>query len=606
MNVSGRTRVATLALPGLLALAGGGAAAQEVTVTLPPGADDDLVSAVENAALTMGLDADDPDVVAQDFIAAARADYRRILTAMYAEGRYGPVVSILVDGREASAIQPLESPDRIGRIDIRVDPGPEFVFGRAEVAPVAEGSDIPEEFRTGEVARAGVIVDAADAAVLGWREAGRPLAEVADDDITALHPQRRVDAAIAIAPGPQLSFGAVTVTGNDAVRTERVRAIAGLPVGEIYSPDAIAAAERRLRRQPAFSAVSLNEATAPGPNQTLPVEIQVVEALPRRIGFGAEIATEDGLTLTAYWLHRNLLGGAEQFRIEGEVTGIGGATGGIDYHLGTEFIRPATFLPDIDLTFRADLDRMDEEDYLADSLTSELTLKWYASDDLELEGGIGTYIVREERDGVELDYNLVTLPLRATFDRRDDDLDARFGYYLDGEVTPFYGTDDTGAGARLYADARAYYSFLAEDRVTLAARVQAGSVVGAGLFDVPSEYLFYSGGGGTVRGQPYQSLGLTTSVDGVEIGTGGASFVGAQLEARVRVTPRIGAVAFYDIGAISADTFPDTDGPWHAGTGIGARYVTPIGPIRVDVGTPASGDDAFEELQLYIGIGQAF
>ena len=40
--------------------------------------------------------------------------------------------------------------------------------------------------------------------------------------------------------------------------------------------------------------------------------------------------------------------------------------------------------------------------------------------------------------------------------------------------------------------------------------------------------------------------------------------------------------------------------------GLGVRYDTFIGPIRLDIATPARGDDAFAEAQLYIGIGQAF
>ena len=51
---------------------------------------------------------------------------------------------------------------------------------------------------------------------------------------------------------------------------------------------------------------------------------------------------------------------------------------------------------------------------------------------------------------------------------------------------------------------------------------------------------------------------------------------------------------------------PGESGAWHAGAGVGLRYATGIGPIRLDLVTPASGDDAGDSLQVYIGIGQAF
>ena len=596
-------RIGTLAVLALSVFAGG-ALAQDVSIEVAndPG---DLEDVVRLASFTASLDADDPEVVAQDYVAAARADYRRILTAMYSAGYYGPVISILVDGREASTIPPLEAPARVGSVRLRVDPGPQFTFGTAEVAPRTAETELPPEFATGEPALSGVIQDAADAGIEGWRQAGHPLVEIGSEEITAIHPQQRLDARVGLAPGPQLRFGAIAVSGNEAVRTDRILAIAGLPRGEIYDPDEVDDAIARLRRTGAFTTVALIESDTPGPGGTLPVEIQVAEALPRRIGAGAEISTTDGLSLSAFWLHRNLLGGAERLRLEAEVEGIGGQTGGIDYRLGVDFTRPATFRRDIDLTFSAQLARQEEETYLSDSFRSELTLTRYVSDRLTLTGGPGFLYALEERDGLERDYALVTLPIDVTYDARENEMNPTRGFYIDLDADPFYSVDEGHYGARLYGDGRAYFGL--GDRLVLAGRLQLGSVIGVdSLLDVPSDYLFYSGGGGTVRGQPYRSLSIEASEGGTTFESGGRGFAGAQLEARIRITDTIGAVGFYDIGTISEGEFPDGDSPWHAGVGIGARYLSPVGAIRLDLGTPASGDEAFEQLQVYIGIGQAF
>ena len=140
----------------------------------------------------------------------------------------------------------------------------------------------------------------------------------------------------------------------------------------------------------------------------------------------------------------------------------------------------------------------------------------------------------------------------------------------------------------------------------MAGRVQIGSVLDADLSEAPADFLFYSGGGGTVRGQPYQSLGIET-VDGMDtVTTGGTSFLGAQLEARFLVRENIAVVGFYDFGQVGATATPGEDAEWHAGAGFGVRYNTGIGPIRLDLGTQANGDDAGSDLQVYIGIGQAF
>jgi translocation and assembly module TamA len=65
-------------------------------------------------------------------------------------------------------------------------------------------------------------------------------------------------------------------------------------------------------------------------------------------------------------------------------------------------------------------------------------------------------------------------------------------------------------------------------------------------------------------------------------------------------------VAFVDYGYIGAEPSMTMDGSDHTGGGLGLRYETPIGPLRLDVATPLSGDSVFGELEIYIGIGQAF
>ena len=137
-------------------------------------------------------------------------------------------------------------------------------------------------------------------------------------------------------------------------------------------------------------------------------------------------------------------------------------------------------------------------------------------------------------------------------------------------------------------------------------RVQVGAVFGASLLGTPRDYLFYSGGGGTVRGQPYQSLGvnvLRAITD--DYRTGGSFFLGTSVEARVKVSRKMGLVGFFDMGRIGLDNFTDDIGGWHSGAGLGLRYDTPVGPIRLDVATPVGGTTG-DGVQVYVGLGQAF
>ena len=511
----------------------------------------------------------------QELLAAARADYQRLLAVLYDAGRFGAVISITIDGREAADILPLNAPDEIKEISLRIDMGPVYRFSEANIGPLAALTEIPEDFSRGSIAGTGHIRDAARAAITGWRENGNALAEISQQQIIARHDQDQIAANLIVAPGPVLSFGDIGIAGNTDVRTSRINTIAGLEPGARFDPDEIARAERRLRRTGSFRSVVITEADTATPDATLPLTIEVSEQTPRRFGFGGEYSTIDGVRLTGFWLHRNFLGGAERFRIDSEIAGIAGETGGIDYGVDLRYERPATPRADVDLFAEIGFERLDEPDFK--SKTGEFTLGFtrYATDELIVTFGLG-YLYSEVQDtfGDET-YSLVTLPLSATLDRRDDILDPTKGIYLKAEATPFYGLGNTESGAQFKLDARGFRTFGNTVPVTAALRFQLGSLVGPGLTESPPFYRFYSGGGGTVRGQDYQSLAVDVGGDR----TGGRSFVGISAESRVRMSDAITAVAFYDWGFIAAESFADGGGDTHSGAGLGLRYNTGIGPV---------------------------
>lgn len=576
------------------------AAGTEVTLDAP-GFDDTGAGYLRQASLTYQT-LNTPESTAQDLIAAARADYARLVGVLYELGHYGGVVQILVDGREAANISPLASPGSIDRIDITVMPGPVFTFSQAQVRPLSPATALPEGFVKGQRAFGGLVGEAADAGVDGWRNLGHAKARVSTQAITANHRNSTLGANISLDPGPRLRFGDLNVQKPSNVRDARIREIAGLPQGDVFSPQELEKAARRLRRTGAFRSVVLNEDDGIGPDATQDINALLSDAKPRRVGFGAEISSLEGLSISGYWLHRNLFGGAERFRVEAEVSGIEGDTGGTDYRFSARFDRPATFTPDTALYLELELQKLDEPDYKEDSVRIESGLSHIFSEDLTGELGIAYQYADILDDAGARTLEHLLLPGRLTYDDRDDPLDATKGFYVDVQLTPFAGLNSNAAGARLYTDLRHYQTFGADDGITLAGRIQAGSIAGASLTDLPPDMLFFSGGAGTVRGQPYQSLA-------VDLGggnrLGGRSFLALSGEVRAHLFTEWSIVGFADAGFVGEDSWGTDNGDWHSGAGLGVRYDTGFGPIRVDVATPLD-NDAGKDFELYIGIGQAF
>jgi len=598
----GSRPAAIVALAALGWLLAAPAASLDAVTHAIPGADDALQARLRAASLLREAERDgvtDP----QEVLAAAKAEYGRMVGVLYGAGHYGGVVSVRLDGREAAEFGPLEVPRQVREAVVTVDPGPQFRFGRAELAPLAPGTELPEGFATGDTARSDLIREATAAAVQGWRGASHARAAPGEARIIADHRRSELDASIALVPGPPVTFGRLVVRGHERMREARVRKIAGLPEGAPFDPAAVEQAAQRLRRTGSFESVALSEAETLGPGDTLDITATLIEAPRRRIGAGAEIDSEDGLRLSAFWLHRNLLGGAERLRIEGEIGGIGSSISGQDYRFNLRYARPATYTPETTFTLGITAETVSERDFDARRFGVEVGLAHIFSDTLTGEVALG-YLVERSRDaaGARTRASL-TLPATLRYDRRDDAQDARRGYFLEGTAMPFLGVQGGDSGGQIRLDARGYLP--AGESVVFAARAQLGSVIGAGIDRTPRQLLFLSGGGGTVRGQPFRSLGVDRPTgQGETVLIGGRGFAGLSGEVRTGVTDTIGIVAFADAGIVSADSFL-SGGDWHAGAGLGLRYATGIGPIRVDIAAPVRGRTG-DGWQLYVGIGQAF
>ncbi len=569
------------------------------------GADDSLEATVRSASLLLSMEASgqtDP----QDLLAAARADYGRILAALYSAGHYSAAIRIKVDGREASAIPPLDIPVSVSAIVVEVDPGPLFRFHSATITPLVDGATMPKGFSVGEPAESGLVGEALDASILAWRNVGHAKASVGTEAVVADHETALLDVDLRLSIGPKLRFGAMAVEGANRMRENRIRKIAGLPKGETFSEIELKRAEERLRRTGIFSSVTLIEDDAVTAPDLLGVTATVVEQKPRRYSVGAEIASLDGLSLQGSWLHRNLMGGGERLKVEGSATNIGSSQSGIDYAFGVSLDRPATLGPDTSAGISLGYDHLDETDYAVDAFEFGLNLVHVFSDKLSGKAGLSYSYQNGTDPGGAFAYRNLSVPISMSWDRRDNVRDPKASFYLDASVMPFLGFGTTGSGVQGTIDGRAYRKLDAGGRVVLALRAQGGVVLGPDLLKTPRDLLFFSGGGGTVRGQPYRSLGIPINKGlPTEFEIGGQYFLGASVELRVMVTERIGIVGFADIGSVGLNGFLDGVVSPHAGAGLGLRYDTGFGPIRLDIATPISGDTG-DGVQVYIGLGQAF
>lgn len=591
---------------------------QKYTVEIANEENEETKKLVEGAS-SLVADKDKPASGAAGLLAKARGDYRRILGALYADGRYGGNISIKVDGREASDLPPDTVLPDPATVSISVDPGPQFLFSTARIKNVAPPPvdkkdivDLPENqgFAVGDIARSTSIVKAERLAVDAWREQGHPKAKIVSRNVTADHDNSKVDAVIDVDPGRRASFGQTQVTGTERMDPEFVAFITGLEPGREYDPDEIERAKKRLSRLEVFRSARIEEADAITSDGLLPITVAVQEQKLRRFGVGGSYSTLDGAGFETYWQHRNLFGRAERLRFDAKIGGIGGQSydpQDYNYMLGVSFTKPGVWTPDTDFISSLIGERKVLDAYTQTSVTAEAGLTHIFSDELsgKLTASVSKSKFEDDFFGSR-DFLTVGVLGGLTYDSRDSKVDPKNGYYLEGLLSPFYEVEYGNFATKFTAEGRTYYGFGADDRFVLAGRLKLGSIVGAEIGELPPDQLFFAGGGGSVRGYAYRNIGVNVSRDGDNYVIGGRSLVESSVEARVRLTDTIGAVGFVDAGYVGEESFPDFAEQLRLGVGAGIRYNTGLGPIRLDVAVPLDRTDDDPSFAFYVGIGQAF
>jgi translocation and assembly module TamA len=561
---------------------------------------------LEESSILLQTEADG-NTQSQEVLAAALSDYNRLLFALYAEGRYSGVISIKVDGTEASELSAFNTPDDIKNVIVQIDPGPVFTFSDVDIHPQAplyidEYTD--GATATGARARSAALADAVEEKIQQWRATGHANVSLSSQNVIANHYVHTIRADIQIDPGPRYTFGQIiTKPGETKLSQARLQQVAGLPSGETFDPEQIERASARLRRTGAFRSVTTTEVPRVD-HHIIDIETSFVEEKPRRIGVGLEYLAPGGLALNGHWIHRNVANNLDKLRLDFEIKDIGAdiKEQGTDLSAGARLERPAVNGPDTILYLDTEVSHDNEPSF---------TLKEFRIG-AGLQRSFGSDIIGEVSFNLEYsdasdafgsrEFISYSLPNRFSLDRSDDPIEPRLGYTINSKITPFISADDATLGIWSHIDGRAYYSMGKDLDTTFALRLQAGMVGLRELSDVPPDYLFYSGGGGTVRGHRYQSLGID-QLNGKTVG--GRSFLGASTEIRKNLTEKIGIVGFYDVGRIGPETLFGKNDPWHSGAGLGLRYKTPIGPARIDIAAPirAEGTSGY---QIYIGIGQTF
>jgi translocation and assembly module TamA len=600
------------------------------------GGDKALTNAVKDASSLYRLRRDPPpdgDALAR----RATGDFVPVIDALWGLGYYNATVTISLDRAElaigssdiAAFSRAAESYRNraVAPIAIKVAPGPLFKlrsirvldsvgaeFSQTELPPRIVG------LKPGDPAAASGLRAAEARLVDYFRARGSPLTKVQSIAPVVDHAAHTMDVTLTVTPGPTARFGEATIVGPEHFSPDIVRSFLYIRPGDPYSPQALADARASIRSIPAVGGVRIIEGTKLDAYGELPYEVDVDDRLPYAVGASANYSTTNGPAGQVYWEDRNVFGGAERLRLEGDLfytqpnSGFWPnfepfSTGGLGGRISANLLKPALWGTTNDLLFNALGERVSTSavGFVGYDVTDEdatAAVRHRFSDTFSIQAGA------EAQTGVttdslgRVDYTLVGVPVSLTYDSTDNKLDPTRGVRLTASAAgfgTFLGSSLDLVQAKLFASS--YYSVDPDQRFVLAGRVGFGALGGPALDEIPANWRFYAGGGGSVRGYAYDSLGPTGPFGNV---VGGRSLFVASAELRVKVTDTIGVVPFFDAGNAFASSFPDFSEPLYMAAGLGLRYYTSIGPIRLDVAFPFERRPGSGAVAVYVSIGQAF
>jgi translocation and assembly module TamA len=558
--------------------------------------DSDLASLLDKVSELKTLE-DKPPVSEEALRRRADGDLGRLADAAHSLGYWDSDFSYDVDTSAEKA-----------KVTVTVKQGPLYHVASVKVlGPDGQPLTIPQDgtklpLKPGDPARTAPVVATETALVAAFGDGGHPFAKVDNRKVEIDRGTQTMDVTYTVDPGPIMRFGPVAIAGLERLNPAYVEGRVRWQAGAIYDASKVEETRRALIETGLFSTAQITPTPDPEHPGEVRMTIDATERLHRTIGAGLAYNTSQGFGARAFWENRNLFGNAEYLRLSADV--------GQQLDAFRANFRRPDFLA-IDQDFLATAEFANDIPVAYTSRRGIITTGIERRVDRWLTGGLSllgekanvTQLANVPGRGTQR-YALVGLPAYVKLDRTDNLLNPTTGYRTQLAVTPartFSGSHLTFVTNLLSGST--YWPLSAQQRTILAGKLALASLDGAALAQLPADQRIYAGGGGSIRPYGWQLAGPLASNNKP---IGGKSSLVLNLEARVKITETIGIVPFIDAGSYYESPVPQLGRTLLYGVGVGLRYYTAFGPLRLDLATPLHKRSADSPIQLYISLGEAF
>jgi translocation and assembly module TamA len=471
---------------------------------------------------------------------------------------------------------------RVARVDIRFngpaasDPEADAVLRRIRRAwPLRTGQ--PFRQQAWDEAKRQAVRDLSE-----WRYAAARIA----DSHAEIDPQSRSAVlSVEIASGPAFRFGPARISGAKRYPEQLVQNLNPIRPGDAYDRKALTTYQTRILETGYFVSAQVDVDSEAGDPGAAPVRVALIEGSAQHVEAGVGYSTDAGQRLELRYNNQDTLASAWRFK-----SGLlfDTKTQQLELNLDSPPLSEARWNSGFARARRTDIQNQQtaetavgvSHNWLSGGTPSSLTVSGHT----EEQRVAGTLADRS---------HALYVGFRRTFRETDDLIAPRAGYLGTWEIGGAPAGLSTRGFTRATAGASRFFPVARNDDLLL--RGYAGVVRAAAREGIPSTFLFRTGGDQTVRGYAFESLGVQQG----EAIVGGRYAAVASVEHTHWFGANWGAAAFVDAGNAW-----DRGTPFHAaiGYGVGARFRTPVGPIRIDL---AYGRDT-GKVRLHFSAGFTF
>lgn len=530
----------------------------------------------------------------------ARAAAEDAIAALRSEGYYAYRVE--PDVSEAEPPRPL----------VQIAPGPRFHLSEPELGWIGPPPNTQAQADAGKAlsltpgapGRAADIIAAEGRVVAAVQKRGYADAVAEPREVIVDHADMSVRPNYRIAAGILVRLEGLAIAPGSRTNPAWVRHLAPWAAGDPYDPDDVAELERRLLDAGIYDSVTValappEQASASG---LRPVVVALSERKPRTIEGGASYSTSEGVGVNARWTHYNKLSRADTIALYGQVSDRDSRVG-VDLSL-PHWLQAQQTLKTGVAVYDVMTDAYDERGV---GVRADVTRRYGRTSYVTVGVSANATRSQELRVGTltSLGRDLITVAALGDvlLDRSNDPLNPTRGWRGSARLEPTVIAGDTNLPyLRAVAQGTYYQSLDKAGHTVIAGRLRLGRIVNGTVDQIPASQRFYAGGGGSVRGFPYQGVGPRLADDTPK---GGVFLAESSLELRQDLTAQWSFAAFVDAGTVGSGG-PVDFRQLAVGAGLGARYNLGLVPIRIDLATPVARRRGQPLLQVYVSIGQSF